>query len=311
LVESNRWSVEAPFSLSNRHGGSDNAFLSRAPPFGEDPDTPGLGHMATSNNLEEAIEVLQQLGLKEYEARCFVGLSRLETGTAKQLSEITEVPRTRVYDAIRVLEAQGLVEIQHSSPQQFRAVSLDEATETLRDQYEARVQRLHDALDPVEIIDFEDDSPIQQVWSMTGQTAIENRTNQLVTEATDEVVLVIGDESLLTPDLVDVLNEVGNGVNLVIGALTESIQDRIQDEVPGATTFVSGLEWLHGEDATSDDTAIGRLLLIDRSTILVSSIMPETKEEQAIFGEGFGNGLVVIARRLMAQGLLTVRDPGP
>ena len=67
--------------------------------------------------MEEAIEVLQQLGLKEYEARCFVGLTRLTSGTAKQLSEQTEVPRTRVYDAIRMLEAQRLVEIQHSSPQ--------------------------------------------------------------------------------------------------------------------------------------------------------------------------------------------------
>jgi hypothetical protein len=37
--------------------------------------------------------------------------------------------------------------------------------------------------------------------------------------------------------------------------------------------------------------------------------VPETKEERATFGEGFGNGLVVIARRLMAQGLLTARDP--
>src|SRR6056297_4042684 len=102
--------------------------------------------MDTDANVEEAIEVLQQLGLKEYEARCFVGLTRLKTGTAKKLSELTEVPRTRIYDAIRVLEAQGLVEIQHSSPQRFRAVSLEEATETLRDQYEARVERLATAL---------------------------------------------------------------------------------------------------------------------------------------------------------------------
>jgi len=69
--------------------------------------------MTTDDTLEEAVEVLQQLGLKEYEAKCFVGLSRLSTGTAKKLSEITDVPRTRVYDAIRLLEAQGLVEIQH------------------------------------------------------------------------------------------------------------------------------------------------------------------------------------------------------
>ncbi len=265
--------------------------------------------MDTPENVEEAIEVLQQLGLKEYEARCFVGLTRLNTGTAKKLSELTEVPRTRVYDAIRVLEAQGLVEIQHSSPQQFRAVSLEEATETLRDQYEDRVERLHDALDTVEIVDEEDESPVQEVWAMSGQDGIENRTNQLIGKATNEIVLVIGDESLLTEDLIGTLNEIGNGVELVIGALTPSLQDEIQAAVPDATTFVSGLEWLHAADTTEEDTAIGRLLLIDRSTILVSSIMPDSKEEQAIFGEGFGNGLVVIARRLMAQGLIPVRDP--
>ena len=265
--------------------------------------------MNTTDSLEEAIEVLQQLGLKEYEARCFVGLSRLHTGTAKQLSEMTEVPRTRVYDAIRVLEAQGLVEIQHSSPQQFRAVPLDEATETLRDQYEDRVERLHDALDTVEVVEADDETTIQQVWAMSGRDAIENRTDQLVEDASEEVVLVVGDESLLTEDLVATLNDVGNGVDLLIGALTESLQDQIQTAVPDATTFISGLEWLHGEDATENEIAIGRLLLIDRSTILVSSLMPDTKDEQAIFGEGFENGLVVIARRLMAQGLLTTRDP--
>lgn len=265
--------------------------------------------MDTNKNLQEAVDVLQQLGLKEYEARCFVGLSRLRSGTAKQLSEMTEVPRTRVYDAIRMLEAQGLVEIQHSSPQQFRAVPLEEATETLRDQYEARIEHLHGALDSVEIVDEDNESPVQEVWAMTGQDAIENRSNELIRGATDEIVLVVGDESLLSEGLVDTLNEVGDGADLLIGAVTETIQDRVQTAVPSATTFISGLEWLHGENAAADDTAIGRLLLVDRSAFLVSSIMPETKEEQAIFGEGFGNGLVVIARRLMAQGLLTVRDP--
>ncbi len=265
--------------------------------------------MSTSENIDQAIEVLQQLGLKEYEARCFVGLSRVETGTAKKLSELTEVPRTRVYDAIRVLEAQGLVEIHHSSPQRFRAVSLEEATATLRDQYDARVERLYDALDTIEIIDEGDEEPVQQVWAMSGNEGIKNRTEELIETATDEIVLVIGDESLLSEDLITLLNEVGNGVELLVGALTESLQEQIQEAVPDATTFISGLEWLHGGNSTEDETAIGRLLLIDRSTILVSSIMPKSKNEQAIFGEGFGNGLVVIARRLMSQGLLNARDP--
>ena len=265
--------------------------------------------MDTYGNVEEAIEVLQQLGLKEYEARCFVGLNRVNTGTAKKLSDLTEVPRTRVYDAIRVLEVQGLVEIQHSSPQQFRAVSLEEATETLRGQYDDRVDRLHDALATVEVMEDEDDALVQEVWAMAGQAAIENRTIRLIKTATDEVVLVIADESLLTESLVETLNEVGSGVELIIGTLTSPLEEKVQTAVPDATTFVSGLEWLQGQSISEDDTAIGRLLLVDRSAILVSSIMPQSKEEQAIFGEGFGNGLVVIAHRLMAQGLIPVRDP--
>ena len=257
--------------------------------------------MTTLDNVQEAVEVLQQLGLKEYEARCFVGLSQLSAGTAKQLSEMTDVPRTRVYDAVRVLEAQGLVEIQHSSPQQFRAVPLSEATETLRDQYETRVDRLHNALDDVEISAAGDGSSIQEVWSMTGSTAIENRTEKLLDGGNSEVVLVIGDESLLTDQLIDQLVGLDAEVDLLIGALTEPMGARIEDAVPEATTFVSGLEWLRAADDTGE-TAIGRLVLVDRSSILVSSIIPATGEEHAVFGEGFGNGLVVIARRLMSQG---------
>ena len=255
--------------------------------------------MATLDNVQEAVEVLQQLGLKEYEARCFVGLSQLSAGTAKRLSEMTDVPRTRVYDAVRVLEAQGLVEIQHSSPQQFRAVSLSEATEILREQYETRVDRLYSALDDVEIETLDDDSAIQEVWAMTGSTSIETRTENLLSGAENEVVLVIGDDDLLTDRLVDQLTGLDTEVDLVVGALNESTRTRIQELVPDADTFVSGLEWLRTGD--TDETAIGRLVLIDRSTILVSSIVPSTNEEHAIFGEGFGNGLVVIARRLMSQ----------
>ena len=270
-----------------------------------------LGHMSTDETVEEAVEALQQLGLKEYEAQCFVGLSRLPTGTAKQLSEITDVPRTRVYDAVRLLEAQGLVEVQHSSPQQFRAVSIEEATETLRDQYEARVDRFANALGKADPVEMAEEDSVQEVWSMAGTEAIANRSNQLITDATEEVVLVLGDESLLTEDLVASLNDLGPEIDLLVGSVSESLEERIHAAVPNATTFLSGLDWLRGGDGSDENLAIGRLLLVDRSTILVSTLVPSTHEEQAIFGGGFRNGLVVISRRLLAQGLLPDRDPQP
>jgi len=75
-----------------------------------------------------------------------------------------------------------------------------------------------------------------------------------------------------------------------------------------ATTFLSGSNWLRGE-AVEDNLAIGRLLLIDRSAILVSTITADEGEEQALFGTGSRNGLVVIARRLLSQGLVPGQDP--
>jgi len=263
-------------------------------------------HMTTDDPLIEAVETLQQLGLKEYEARCFVGLTRLSTATAKRLDETTDVPRTRVYDAIRVLEAQGLVEVQHSSPQRFRAVPIPEAVATLRAEYEARIDRLEAALGRLDRADPDGDDAVQEVWSMTGERAVANRAAEIVAGATEEVFVVHGGGVPFTDEFVDVLAGVGDEVDLLVGAVSESLHERVRETVPRAATFVSGLDWLRADD---DGPAIGRFLLVDRSALLVSTISPTTGEEHAIFGDGFENGLVVLLRRLMAQGAIPAEDP--
>ena len=264
--------------------------------------------MSSNEKLNEAGQVLQQLGLKEYEAKCFVGLTQLPSGTARQLSEITDVPQTRVYDAIRVLEARGLVEIQHSSPQQFRAVSLDEAMETMRDRYEDRIHQLRGKLEQVDQVQVDDDEPVQEVWTMTGRDAIRNRLNQLLDEAREEVVLIIGHEDLLTAELVEHLNEIGQEVDLLIGTVSKPLRERLRNEVPAAQSFISGLEWLSTQQA-DDDLLVGQMLMVDQSNLLVSTYNSAAQDEHAVVGGGSRNGLIVVARQLLAQGLLQKRDP--
>jgi hypothetical protein len=168
---------------------------------------------------------------------------------------------------------------------------------------------MRSALEAVERVESAEDEVTQEVWTLAGKTAISNRTTDLLDEAEDEVVLVLGDETLFTEELVAALNDAGEDVDLLVGAVAASLQERVTDAVPSATTYLSGLEWLHGPEM-DEETAIGRLMLADRSQFLVSSLMSESGDEQAVFGSGFGNGLIVVARRLMAQGLVTGRDPG-
>lgn len=186
---------------------------------------------------------------------------------------------------------------------------LEEATETLRERYESRVERLKRALSNAEAVDPDAEEISQEVWSMSGTEAIANRSDALIGDAAEEVVLVLGDETLLTEGLIERLNGLDEGVDLLIGAVTEGLEERIHDAVPVATTFLSGLDWLRTAESADEDLVIGRLLLVDRSAILVSTITPDTRKEQAVFGGGFRNGLIVIARRLLSQGLVRKHDP--
>ncbi|MBX0298224.1 helix-turn-helix domain-containing protein [Haloarcula nitratireducens] len=44
-------------------------------------------------------QATEALGLNTYAARTFVALVSLDEGTAQDVSEVAEVPQTRVYDA--------------------------------------------------------------------------------------------------------------------------------------------------------------------------------------------------------------------
>jgi HTH-type transcriptional regulator, sugar sensing transcriptional regulator len=272
--------------------------------------------MKEISNHERSIELLQQLGLKEYEARCFVALARLPKGTAKEISDISEVPRTRVYDAIRVLETKGLVEIQHSNPQQFRAVPIEEAAETLRQEYELRTDTLTEALTAIEPAESNGGEAItHEVWALSGTVPITNRTQQLIDAAGQEIVLIIGRDDVLTEELLEQLQEaLDTGLAVLIGTQTEDLRAQVVEALPDAEVFVSGLEWLDSSPLeVDDDTTISRLVLIDKNTILVSSVHETATggiaTEKAVFGRGFDNGIVVIARRLMATGLPPADDP--
>ncbi|MFC7173527.1 TrmB family transcriptional regulator [Haloplanus litoreus] len=73
--------------------------------------------------VEEAVRTLRTFELTEYEAKCFVALTRLREGTAKEVSEVADVPRARIYDSMDALQDRGLVSVQESKPRRFRAVS--------------------------------------------------------------------------------------------------------------------------------------------------------------------------------------------
>lgn len=273
--------------------------------------------MENLSEEEHAIELLQELGLKEYEAKSFVALSRLPRGTAKDISTVSDVPRTRVYDATRVLEAKGLIEIQHTNPQQFRAVPIEEAVETLRLEYESRTESLREALlhiEPAQIRGCEDAT--HEVWALSRTDAIEYRIIRLIEEAERELSVVVTRPDHLSDRLSRTIEEAtARDVAISIGVASPDELEELRKQFPCAEVFVSALEWnsvMAEEDVTTEVT---RLVLVDGRSILVSTASSTTDEasvtEQAVCAKGLDNGVVAIARRFMTAGLIGAGEADP
>lgn len=260
--------------------------------------------MSESIPQRKAVEELQQFGLREYEAKCFVSLTKITAGTAREVSEHIDIPRTRVYEAVRSLESDGLVEIQHSSPQQFRAIPITEAIQILTDRYQSRIDSVEKSLRELKRATTETDSDHHpEVWSIVGSDTINTRSKRLIEDASREVLLLVGDGRALSTELLQTVSGVvDRNIDIVVGAGSGSIRDELSAVLPAQIIFESELPWLSPE-TDGGRFRLGRLLLVDNERLLVSTIHQSdgTPQEQAVCGSGASNGLVLVMHQLLRK----------
>lgn len=168
----------------------------------------------------ETVEALTELGLSTYEARVFVALVRLGEGTARDVAAVTDVPRSQVYATADDLEARGFISTQQASPQVFHPVSLAEARAQLERQFETRRDAAFDHLESIERTVERDADRSEDVWSITGETAVVERIARLAREAERTVLYGGPDLDDPDPDLLAAFESVcGRGV--AVGLLVE------------------------------------------------------------------------------------------
>ena len=248
-----------------------------------------------------AVDQLRALGLSAYAARTYVALVGLGEGTARDVSERVEVPRTRVYDAVEELSERGLVDVQRASPKRFCPVSVETTGRHFERTYATRVNRLREALEDV---DHQPGSDEQRgVWTVTGRTAVADRVLEFLATAEREVIYMTVDE-LLTDEVVDGLRAADDrGVRVGLAPTDDAVRRRIRAAVGAVETV----------DTTWDptETPAGRVLLVDREQTLASVLVQDGtggREETAIWGSGRTNSLVVVLRATFAPGLDVAGD---
>lgn len=142
---------------------------------------------------EKAKNTLKNLGLTEYESRAYIGLVKSGPTTARDLSETSGVPHSRIYDILSKLENRGWIESQSGRPARYRAKSPSEAVRLHRIKQEERLKEasetIQQELEPL----YEESGEMEKpdVWTIRGETEILSRIEEMFTSAEIEILVSI------------------------------------------------------------------------------------------------------------------------
>lgn len=133
----------------------------------------------------QLIRNLEKLGLTENEAKAYVGLVSLREATAREIHELTNVPRAKIYEILKVLAKKGFLEVREGSPTYFRAVDPKQVIGKIKDEF---INCAIETLDQLNELSYElpKTSP---VWCIQSDWGIKNRIREIMSGVREELII--------------------------------------------------------------------------------------------------------------------------
>ena len=222
---------------------------------------------------EEALAALQRLGLTAYEARVYVALEKLQSATASEIADVSDVPRSQVYQTATALEDRGFIEKQQADPTRYRVVPVSEVREQFEAQFRTDKRTAFEYVESVQgtLAETEQESAAE-IWTVRGRPTVAKRTRQLLDDADETVVYGVRPDMLAREsaivDQLDALGERGLDVTLLTG-------EDVTDTLPESVAVV------RMPDERTEDAPTGRILAIDGTALLLSVVSADGEESVA------------------------------
>ena len=242
---------------------------------------------------KETLDKLEDIGLNMYERKIYSALLGRSVSTAGELSEMTNVPRSRAYDVLESLAEKGLVVIKSSSPMEYVSIPPEQAIENIKQQHK---QELEDKLDDLE--NFKDSEAVDELESlydqgvelvdpaeMSGSLKGSHQVNQhmgtMMKDAEESIKIMTSEKGAqdLVENHADILQEAKEkGVNIkVLAPATEGNKTAFNKLSEFAEVrHIGGLEEkLEGVDAPE-----GEFSIIDNDSLTMSMTHDEVHDTQ-------------------------------
>lgn len=131
---------------------------------------------------------LKELGFSKYEAACYVALIKKHPANGSQLSKISGIARSRIYDVLRNLLSKGyVVEVNAGF---YAPLPSDELIRRLKSSFDSSIDALEDQIAKASQTD-----DLEYVWTITGYENVMEKAMKMIEHAKKEIYIRLFPES--------------------------------------------------------------------------------------------------------------------
>jgi sugar-specific transcriptional regulator TrmB len=207
------------------------------------------------------IDKLVKIGFSEYEAKAYVALLRESPVSGYQLSKLSGVPRSMIYEVLGKLTARGAAMTLHAGgATKYAPVPAAEFLDQLLQEQEDLVVSLKD-----DVAHLTSAPDLEYVWNIEGHENILAKAEEMIDQAKARIYLALLPATF--PELKPVLEEaIGRDVRVVVYTTSEL-------ELPGGQIVAAPMS----EEALSQAGGLGLILVIDGEEVLIGEWLTATR----------------------------------
>ena len=136
---------------------------------------------------------LQEFGLTDYEIRSYTSLLEIGPATASELSEVSDVPYSKIYEVLGSLEKKGWIESEHGRPSKYYPKPPSLAMEITKSQLESQL-KTNEALVLGELQPLYEKKGVREhpdIWIVRGDFNVLARIRETIEHVQKEILAAV------------------------------------------------------------------------------------------------------------------------
>ena len=152
--------------------------------------------------MADLVEKLKEIGLNTYEAKVYISLLKKYPATGYEVAKLANIPQSRTYDTLKVLEEKNIVFSANTKPVTYTPIKPKQLTQRFQKKMNSTINFLDKHLPEVK------DDYNEPIITVTGKQNIQDKIVEVIRNAKREIYIEIWaqDFKIFEKDLLDAYN---------------------------------------------------------------------------------------------------------